>query len=138
MIDKATITIQQTGLYKLAILECNGFDPVNKDWPDLKSHFGEAYDVHLTPGAGTANANGYQSAANDTNGVGNNSLGLIHESFGAIQVANNANFHVTNDNISAMSEDIQTPRAALVATHQLITPSSYLSASTVKPFCNCG
>ena len=48
MIDKATISIQQTGLYELAILEWNGIDPVNKDWPNLKSHFGEAYNVRRT------------------------------------------------------------------------------------------
>ena len=48
MIDKATIVIQQMGLYELAILEWNGMDPVNKDWPNLKSHFGETYNVHRT------------------------------------------------------------------------------------------
>ena len=42
------------------------------------------------------------------------------ESFGAIQVANNANFQVTSDNMSAMSEDVQTLRAALVATQQQV------------------
>ena len=84
--------IQQTGLYKLAILKWNGFDPVNKDWPNLKSHFGKAYDVSLRLGAGTANANGYHGTANATDGVNNDSLGLIPESFDAIQVANNANF----------------------------------------------
>ena len=31
VINKATIAIQQMGVYKLAILEWNCFDPVNKD-----------------------------------------------------------------------------------------------------------
>ena len=84
--------IQQTGLYKLAILELNGFDPVNKDWLTLMSYFGKVYDVRLRLGAGTANANGYHGTANATDGVNNDSLGSIPESFDAIQVANNANF----------------------------------------------
>ena len=88
--------IQQTGLYKLAILELNGFDPVNKDWLTLISYFGKVYDVRLRLEAGTVNINGYHDAANATNGVDDDGLVLIHKSFGIIQVANNVNFQVTN------------------------------------------
>ena len=56
MINKAHIGVQQTDLYEL-ILKWNGFDPVNKTWPDFKAHFGEAYDTCLRLGAGTANTN---------------------------------------------------------------------------------
>ena len=55
---------------------------------------------------------------NTTNATDNNSISLIQESFGAIQVANNANFQVANDNMSAMTQDLQTVRVALVATQQ--------------------
>ena len=133
MINKATIAIQQTGLYESAILGWNGFDPVNKDWPNFKSHFGEVYDIRLRSGAGTGNANGYHGASNATNGVNNNSLGSIRESFGAIQVANNANFQVTNDKMSAISEDVQTLRAALVATQQQVALLSHAGATTPQP-----
>ena len=39
MVDKAIITIQNTGLYGTAILEWTGFDEANKTWPQLKLHF---------------------------------------------------------------------------------------------------
>ena len=89
--NKATITIQQISLHELAILKWNGFGPVNKDWPNLKSNFGEAYDVRLRSGADTVDANGYHGVANATDGVDDDIIGSIRESFGAIQVANNAN-----------------------------------------------
>ena len=92
MIDKGHIAIQCTGLYKLVILELNGFDPTNKTWPNFKAHFREAYDTHLRSGPSTANTNGYHGTANAVDVADDNSLSLMHGSFSIIQVANNANF----------------------------------------------
>ena len=103
MIDKAHIAVQHTGLYELAILEGNGFDPANKTWPEFKAHFGDAYDPCLGSGAGTTNTNGYHGTANAASVANGDSLSLMRESFSAIQVANSANFQVGNDNMSAMS-----------------------------------
>ena len=103
MIDKVLIVVQQTDLYELAILEWNGFDDGHTTWTDFKVHFGEAYDTCLRSGAGTANANEYHGAANTIIATDDNSISSIHESFGAIPVANNANFQVTNNNMSAMT-----------------------------------
>ena len=66
MIDKSYITVQRTGLYELAILEWNRFDPVNKTWPDFKANFGKAWYSCLRLGVDTANTNGYHCAANAT------------------------------------------------------------------------
>ena len=80
MIDKATIAIQKTSICELAILEYNGFHPVNKDWPNLKSHFVKAYNARLRSGAGTTNANGYHGAADATDGVDNDSIAPLTKS----------------------------------------------------------
>ena len=67
IIDKALIIVQQTGLYKLAIIKWNAFNAANHTWPDFRMHFGKAYDTHLRSGAGTANANVYHNTANAIN-----------------------------------------------------------------------
>ena len=128
MINKATIVIQPMGLYELAILKWNGFDPAHKDWPNLKSHFGKAYNVCLRLGADTTNANWYHGMANATDGVDDSSIGSICESLGAIQVANNANFQVINDNMSAMSEDVQTTTSYLCPSRLSSCSYHHLSA----------
>ena len=33
-----------------ALLEWNGFDLANKDWANLRAHFGEAYQIFTTSG----------------------------------------------------------------------------------------
>ena len=116
VIDKAHIAVQQTGLYELAIPEWNGFNSINKNWPDLKIHFGEVYNTRLRSRAGTVNSNGYHGAANATDITNDGSISLMQENFSDIQLANNANFQVTNDNMSVLSEVLQTIRAVLVAT----------------------
>ena len=80
-------------------------------------------------GAGTANTNVHHWAANTTNVANDNSISSMRGIFGAIQVTNNTNFQVTNDNMSAMSEDLQTVRAALVATQQQVALLSCTGAT---------
>ena len=115
----------------LAILKWNGLDPANKTWPDFKAHFSEAYDTYLRSGAGTVNINGYHGMANATDIADNDSISSIRESFSTVQVASNANFQVTNDNMLAMSKDLQTVRATLVSTHQQVALLS--RAGATKP-----
>ena len=96
------------GLYELAIIERNGFNTNHKPWSDFKSQFGKGCDTRLRSGVGTANANGYHITANHTDAPDNDIISSFRESFSAIQVANNANFKVTNGNMSAMTQDLQT------------------------------
>ena len=42
--------MEQCILFSTALLERNGFDPANKDWANLKAHFGEAYQLFITSG----------------------------------------------------------------------------------------
>ena len=118
MIDKAIITVQQTVLYKLVIVKWNGFDANHKTWPDFKAHFGKAYNTRLRSGACTANANGHHGSANAIGATDINSIISISKSFRAIQVAKNANFQLTNDNMAYITQDLQTVQVALIATQQ--------------------
>ena len=54
MIEKAKTAIQTTGLFPTAVLEWNGFLPGNQSWPEFKSHFQDAYEVHLQSRGGSA------------------------------------------------------------------------------------
>ena len=56
LIDKAVTWVQLTGLYLTALLAWNGFDVANQTWPQLQSHFTEAYDLLISSGSGTAAA----------------------------------------------------------------------------------
>ncbi len=47
MIDQAKTSVQQMGLYTLALLEWNDFDPANQTWAEFKIHFTQAYDTRL-------------------------------------------------------------------------------------------
>ena len=109
MVDKALMAIQATGLYSTAILEWNGFDEMNQTWPELKSHFAEAYDIRLHSGAGATNI--YHGAANTYEIADNDSLGSITQSLTSMHLANNANAQSMLDTMSELL-------AALAATQQ--------------------
>ncbi len=47
MIDQAKTSVQQMGLYTLALLKWNNFEEANQTWAQLKLHFTQAYNVHL-------------------------------------------------------------------------------------------
>ena len=114
MADKALTAIQSTGLYETAILEWQGFNPANKTWPELKSHFGEAYEIRIASGAGTSRGHGYVNKAMDDNDDS------ITQSIQTIQLANNANNQVMNDNISQITTQTESLRQALADTQQQI------------------
>lgn len=116
MIDKGVMAIQSTGLYQTAMLEWNGFDPANKTWPELKSHFSEAYEIHLATALDTAGGAGYHGM-NNAEGD-DDSLGSIQQSLAGIQLANNANAQTMMDSLSAITEESRELRAQLAAQQQ--------------------
>ena len=126
MVDKALTAIQSTGLYETAVLEWQGFDAANKTWPELKSHFGEAYEIRIASGAGTARSHGYVNMATDDD---DDSLTSIVES---IQLANNANNQVINDNISQITAETRALRQALVDTQQQLALVTRSQAAPVQ------
>ena len=115
MVDKALMAIQSTGLYETAILEWQGFDPANKTWPELKSHFGEAYEIRIASGTGTSRGHGY---VNNVQEDDDDSIASITQSIQTIQVANNANAQVMNDNMSQITSETRSLRQALIETQQ--------------------
>ena len=62
MIDKAVVAIQATGLFEAAMEKWHAIGPVDQEWLDIKEHFGSAFDVWLTSGAGTGASGGYLGA----------------------------------------------------------------------------
>jgi len=116
MIDKGVIAIQETGLYQTALLEWNGFAEANQTWPELKSHFTEAYEIQLTTGAGQA---GYHSM-NSAEAADDDSFHSIQQSVANIQMANNANAHQINENLSVMTEESKQQRALITQLQQQV------------------
>ena len=50
VIDRAITAITTTRLFSQAVIEWNGFDDANKTWPELKSHFADAYTAWTESG----------------------------------------------------------------------------------------
>ena len=130
MVGKALDAIKKTGLYETAVVEWQGFDDANKTWPELKAHFGEAYEIRLASGAGTSRTGGYVNNATDND---DDSLGSIIQSFHSMQMANNANNQVTNDNISQITAETTALRQALVDTQQQLAMLARTQAQPVQP-----
>ena len=110
LVDKAVTSVQLTGLYPTALLEWNGFAEDNKTWPEMKSHFTEAYDLLLTTGGGTAGAAGYHGA-NYTADNDDDSMTSITASITNMHIANNANAQAINDNMSTITAETRELRA---------------------------
>jgi hypothetical protein len=129
LIDKAIVAIQRTGLYETALLEWNGFAPEHKTWPELKSHFEEAYELRLTAGQGTSAFHGYvnnaETAADD------DSITSIQESLNSIHMANNANYANLQEHLKAARAETAALRAELAATQQ--TMANFTQASVRAP-----
>ena len=106
IIDKATTAIQMTGHFPTALLEWNGFDDINKTWPQLKEHFAEAYELFISTGGGTAGSHGYVNMAAD-----DDSIKSIENTLGQMSVTNNANYQAVTDEVKEL-------RNALTLTQQ--------------------
>ncbi len=105
MIDKAIIAIQKTGLYEPAVLEWNGFADINQTWPELKTHFEEAYEIRLASTGGTARSNGYVNNAEAVED--DDSVSTIQASLCNIHLANNANYQALQDNVNNSRQEAQ-------------------------------
>ena len=108
MIDKALTAIQLTGLFPTAILEWNGFADGNQTWPEFKSHFQEAYELHLQSGGFNGN-NPYHGAAN-TFTDGDDSIEEINESITNIHGAHNSNTEATIAEMAALCAEVAATR----------------------------
>ena len=120
VIDKAITAITETGLYHTALLEWNGFDPANQTWPELKSHFTEAYDLLQRSGAGTSAAHGYHQGNWVQEADDDNSVGSIRSSLTNIHQAHNANTVAINDNLSAITTESALQQKAIEALQQQV------------------
>ena len=81
MVGKALDAIRKTGLYETAVVEWQGFDEANKNWPQLKAHFEEAYEIRLGSGVGTSRTLEYVNNATDND---DDSLASINQSIQSI------------------------------------------------------
>ena len=104
MINKAVLAIQATGLFETAMEKWHAFDPADQEWLDVKEHFGSAYDVWLTSGAGTGTIGGYHGA--NMGYDDNDSIGTISEKMtemvNNVTRAHNVNSVVTSEGIAAL------------------------------------
>ena len=116
MVDKALTAIQLTGLFPTAILKWNGFADGHQTWPEFKSHFQEAYELHLQSGGFNGN-NPYHGAANAF-ADGDDSIEEINESITNIHRAHNANTEATSAEMAALRAEVAATRQAMVATQQ--------------------
>ena len=57
------MAIQATGLFEAAMEKWHALDSEDQEWLDVKEHFGSAFDIWLTSGAGTGASQGYYSAS---------------------------------------------------------------------------
>ena len=119
MVDKALTAIQLTGLFPTAIFEWNGFDGNHQTWPEFKSHFQEAYELHLQSGGFNGN-NPYHGVANAFTD-GDDSIKEINEYITNIHRAHNANTEATSTEMAALRAEVAETRHAMVATQQQMT-----------------
>ena len=52
MVGNAKTVMEKCGLFRTALLEFNAFLDEHKDWVNIKSHFGEAYENLISTGPG--------------------------------------------------------------------------------------
>ena len=126
LINKAVTGVQLTGLYPTALLEWNGFEDDNQTWPELKSHFTEAYDLLISSGGGTAAAVGFHGA-NKATEEDDDSFNSIQASLTNIQMANNVNAQSLQDGVSAISARTQQLEAQLLTTQQQLAAQQQMA-----------
>ena len=115
LLDRALDNIKQTGLYMMAFMDWNRYDPANKTWEISKAHFVQAYELRLNSGpmSGAAVYLGATAAYSNDDSLGNSSGSLAQ-----MQVANNVNARAPTNNMSAISTGTNELRHTLLATQQ--------------------
>ena len=94
----------------------NGFADGHQTWPEFKSHFQEAYKLHLQS-VGFNGNNPYHGAAN-TFADGKDSIEEINESIKNVHRSHNANTEATSAEMAALYAEVAVTRQAMVATQQ--------------------
>ena len=121
MIGKTMISIEQSGLMPMALLEWNGFVPPNVDWTNLKAHFGEAYQLLITteplgrtivPEV-TTNTQELADQGGDYN-----DLTIITNTLGKATMASNAAGQVMREEMTALNREMVAMQAAVAANAQ--------------------
>ena len=111
MTAKAITLIETSGLCPTALLEWNEFNPANKNWQELKAHFGEAYQLLITTGPGQKLL---QQASNATTQLtlpgatvdDDDSITTITDVLGSVAMANNTNTQLVRDKISTLRGEL--------------------------------
>ena len=85
----------------------HALDPEDQEWLDVKEHFGSAFDVWLTSGAGTGASQGYHGANmgyDDDDSI--NAIGeKLTKQVNNVIRAHNANSVVTSEGIAALEAE---------------------------------
>jgi len=121
MIGKAITSIEQCGLFPTALLEWNGFTPPNKDWTNLKAHFGEAYQLYITSGpAGRKLLSGIigNTVGLTDQGGDDDDITMITNALGEVTMSNNTAAQVMREEMSNLNREVAAMRAAFAASAQ--------------------
>ena len=110
MIDKALTAIQRTGLYPTAILEYQAFATKNKNWAEFKTHFSEAYMIHLQ--SVKSGGNPYHGAANLYEDE-NDSITTLHKTLANLTHASNAKKIELNKKIYSIAQEMTALRTTV-------------------------
>ena len=107
MIDKAVVAIQATGLFEAAMKKWHALAATDQHWLDIKEHFGSAFDVWLTSGAGTGASQGYHGAnmSYDDDDRINTISEKLTEQVNNVTRAHTANSVVTSEGIAALKAE---------------------------------
>ena len=106
--DKAVVAIQATGLFKVAMEKLHALMPTDRNRLDVKEHFGSAFDIWLTSGAGTGASQGYHGAnmGYDDDDDSINTIGeKLTEQVNNVTRAHNVNRVVTSKCITALKAE---------------------------------
>ena len=126
MVGKAKTGIEHCGLFPTALLEFNAFDEANKDWGNITSDFGEAYENLIIMGPGIR-VPGTIANIQELEGK-DNSLGTITDAMGSMPMVNNVNTQEIRGDVSALRQELAQMRSMM----QMQANSAYFSAPTAQ------
>ena len=120
------------------LLEWNGFTLPNKDWANLKAHFGEAYQLFITSGpAGRKLLSGIIANAQGLTDQGSeeDDLTIITNALGEVAISNNAAAQAMREKMDLLNREMTSMRAAIAANTQG-TVCSGVTAPMVPIMCD--
>ena len=135
MIQKAITSVEQSGLFPTALLEWNGFQPPNNDWANLRSHFGEAYQLLITSGPqGRKLMSGFignTQGITDQDGE-DDDLTIITNALGEVTLSNNAAAQVVSEQMASLNREMAAMRAAFAANAQGTAPTGVSTTGSLS------